>query len=115
MSILVNGSPIEEFILEKGLRQGDPLTPFLFLIVAEGLDRALRQTKRNNMLIGLNVGHNNIKISMLQFADKVVFICKPLLENILVIKSMLKCFELASGLKVNFMKTKLEGIGIQHP
>lgn len=37
MSILVNESPIEDFIVRKGSRQGDPLSPFLFLVVAEGL------------------------------------------------------------------------------
>ncbi|XP_068486479.1 secreted RxLR effector protein 78-like [Phaseolus vulgaris] len=43
ISVLVNGSPKEEFEPQKGLRQGDPLAPFLFLIVAEELAGVVRQ------------------------------------------------------------------------
>jgi len=42
VSVLVNGSPTKEFIPKKGLREEDPLAPFLFLIIAEGLVRVYR-------------------------------------------------------------------------
>lgn len=41
--VLVNGGPREEFKMEKGLCQGDPLAPVLFLTVAEGLNGLLKQ------------------------------------------------------------------------
>jgi len=43
VSVLINGSPTSEFYLMRGLRQGDPLAPFLFLIVAEGLTGVVRK------------------------------------------------------------------------
>jgi len=45
--ILVNGSPTEEFKPKRGLRQGDPLAPFLFIIVVEGLSGLVREAKKS--------------------------------------------------------------------
>ncbi|GKA37936.1 putative RNA-directed DNA polymerase, eukaryota, reverse transcriptase zinc-binding domain protein [Tanacetum coccineum] len=55
-SILLNGSPTSEFSLKRGLRQGDPLSPFLFIIVMEGLHIALRDGLAANMFRGVKVG-----------------------------------------------------------
>jgi len=61
VSVLVNGSPSEEFKPSKGLRKGDPLTPFLFLVVAEGLAGMVRQALRKDMLREVKVGRNSIE------------------------------------------------------
>jgi len=50
VSVLVNGSPMEEF-RSRGLRQGDPLTPFLFIVVVEGLVGLVRQEIKTNLLV----------------------------------------------------------------
>jgi hypothetical protein len=44
-SVLVNGSPTDEFPLERGLRHGDPLSPFLFLLAVEGLNLMMKVEK----------------------------------------------------------------------
>jgi len=44
--VLVNGSPTEEFKPTRGLRQGDPLAPFFFIVVAEGLAGLVREANR---------------------------------------------------------------------
>jgi len=69
-SILVNGSPTNEFPLKRGLRQGDPLSPFLFLIAAEGLNVLMTAATEANLFTGYSVGSTNpTVISHLQFAD----------------------------------------------
>ncbi|CAJ2658171.1 unnamed protein product [Trifolium pratense] len=58
MFVLVNGSPTEEFSLGKGLRQGDPMSPFLFLIVAEGLSRLMNKVVESGSFHGYKVNNN---------------------------------------------------------
>ncbi|MCI94700.1 putative non-LTR retroelement reverse transcriptase, partial [Trifolium medium] len=48
MSVLVNGSPSEEINIQRGLKQGDPLAPFLFLLVAEGLGGLMKKAVATN-------------------------------------------------------------------
>ena len=56
MSILVNGSPTKPFLMQRELRQGDPLSPFLFVIVAEVLNRMISKAKEVGLIEGLQVG-----------------------------------------------------------
>jgi hypothetical protein len=56
MSILVNGSPTREIDIHRGLKQGDPLAPFLFLLVAEGLGGVMRKAVELNLFKGFTVG-----------------------------------------------------------
>ncbi len=65
-----------------------------------------------NLLRGVKVGRNEIVCCLLQFADDTLFLCEDSFSNIFTIKAVLRCFELASGLKINFHKSKLAGIGV---
>jgi hypothetical protein len=69
-SVLVNGSPTEEFPFQRGLRQGDPLSPFLFLLAVEGLNVMMTAMVERNLFTGYSVGEqDSIIVSHIQFAD----------------------------------------------
>nr|KYP36537.1 Putative ribonuclease H protein At1g65750 family [Cajanus cajan] len=102
----------EEFGVKKGLKQGDPLSPFLFTIVAEGLTGMMREAVSQKRFCDVKVGSQQVPISIIQYADDTMFIGEAKLENVMAIKSMMRCFEMVSGLKVNFCKSKFGAMGI---
>ena len=112
MSILVNGSPTKEISIQRGLKQGDPLTPFLFLLVAEGFSGLMRNAVNRNLFRGFEVGHNGLVISHLQYADDTLCIGEASVENLWTLKALLRGFEMVSGLKINFFKSGLIGINV---
>jgi len=63
--VFVNGNPSAEFFPQKGLRQGDPLAPLLFNIVAEGLTGLMREALHKKQFKGFMVGRNMVEISIL--------------------------------------------------
>lgn len=67
-SLLVNGLPSRPFKPTRGIRQGDPLSPFLFVIMAEGLGRHIKQALLSNQLKGISI-HNSPASSHQQFVD----------------------------------------------
>nr|XP_029145202.1 uncharacterized protein LOC114924525 [Arachis hypogaea] len=107
MSVLINGSPSKPFKMERGLRQGDPLSSFLFVLVAEVMHRMFREAVRNGRLSPLLVGRDHVELSHLQFADDTVLFCPPEEETIKNYKRILRCFELMSGLTINFDKSSM--------
>jgi len=112
VSVLVNGSPTEEFKPSRGLRQGDPLALFLFLVAVLGLVGLVRQVVKVNLLSGIKIGRKEMELCILQFADDTVFFCEDSYNNVVTLKSILRGFELVSGLKTNFHKSKLVGINV---
>jgi hypothetical protein len=111
ISVLVNDSPIDDFIMGRGLRQGDPLSPFLFLIMAEGLAGMMQKAVEIGKFMGYKVS-DSLHFQMLQFADDTIIMGDDSWENIWTIKSLLRGFKLVSGLKINFIKSKLYGINV---
>ncbi|GLT88308.1 hypothetical protein SLE2022_063410 [Rubroshorea leprosula] len=111
-SVLINGSPTKEFTMRRGLRQGDPLAPFLFLIVAEGLNGIISSAVDKALFEGVQIGRGDLRISHLQFADDTLLLGKATEENIWTTKCIMRAFELVSGLKINYGKSSLIGINV---
>ena len=109
MSIPVNGSPTEEINIQRGLKQGDPLAPFLFLLVAEGFSGLMRNVVRLNLFEDFRFRPDVLEIPHLQYANDTLCIGKPTVENLWTLKAMLRGFEMTSALKVNFYKSCLIG------
>ncbi|GJV44164.1 RNA-directed DNA polymerase, eukaryota, reverse transcriptase zinc-binding domain protein [Tanacetum coccineum] len=94
-SILVNGSPTSEFQFFKGLKQGDPLSPFLFILVMESLHLSFQKVANAGLFKGVAID-NSLQLSHLFYADDVVFIGQWCDSNISTIIRVLDCFFRAS-------------------
>ena len=72
MSMLISWSPLAPFKMERGLRQGDPISPFLFILVAEVLNRMILKVKELQLVDGVEIGKDKVEVTHLQFADDTV-------------------------------------------
>ncbi|XP_071739795.1 uncharacterized protein [Rutidosis leptorrhynchoides] len=112
ISMLVNGSPTNEFHIERGVRQGDPLSPFLFIIAAEGWNILTKNATRCSLLKGVEIGSDKVPVSHLQYANDTIFLGEWNRHNINNLIKLLSCFEKASGLRINFHKSVIYGLGV---
>lgn len=110
-SIVINGSVVGFFKGKQGIRQGDPLSAYLFIVVMELLTQML------NKLVGLKLFHlhpkcKNPQIVSLLFVDDLIILCKP---DPLTISNILKClneFYLITELKINLDKSEFATAGL---
>ena len=106
-SILVNGKPKGDIRPSRGIRQGDPLSPYLFLLCSEGLNRMLQKAAHNDQTRGFSLCKNGPKILTLFFADDSLLFCRATMSNLQAIRAILSLYERASGQKLNREKTSI--------
>ncbi|XP_021775172.1 uncharacterized protein LOC110739026 [Chenopodium quinoa] len=103
--VLINGAPSGEFTPTRGIREGDPLSPYLFVLCAEALFGLLTRAVERGSLHGVKVASTAPLVSHLFFADDSIIFSKANPEEVSTIRGVLKVYEEASGQMVNFDKT----------
>lgn len=109
-SVLVNGSPTPLIQANRGLRQGDPLSPFIFTLVGESLNKLVEKARDLGIVRGFRAAPNGPIITHVQFLDDKLFFCEPTRKEIWGYKVILRCFELVSGPRINLGKSTIIGI-----
>ena len=100
-SILVNGEPHGFLKPSRRIRQGDPISPYLFLLCVEGLHYLISNAKDRGSLQGTSLCRNGPKIIHLFFADDCLLFSKATLGDCATIQEILNTYENASGQQVN--------------
>ncbi|CAL2265654.1 unnamed protein product [Prunus armeniaca] len=103
-SILLNGKPGASFFPSQGLRQGDPLSPYLFLIISKVLSLNISTLVNEGELAGVKVARGAPVLSHIFFADDSLFFFKDEDSNYAHLKRILYEYCLASGQEINFQK-----------
>jgi hypothetical protein len=106
-AVLINGQPHGRILPSRGIRQGDPLSPYLFLLCAEGLSHLLCKAKQERHITGVAIARKGPQINHLFFADDSVLFCKANAKEWEKIQALLELYEKASGQKLNREKTSL--------
>jgi hypothetical protein len=106
-SILVNWTPSQPFHSTRGIIQGDPLSPFLLVLMVEGLGRYLKSMVLEGSLKGLPLHNLHSVPSHNQFVDDTLLMKTPTIREATKLNSILSNFTEASGMLLNLDKSKI--------
>ena len=104
-SVLINGAPTEAIHPSRGLRQGDLLLPYLFLLCSEGLHFLLHMAAESKQFRWVSICKKGSRLIHLFFADDSLVFCRASLVDCQKIQDLLDCYEKAFGQKLNWNKT----------
>jgi hypothetical protein len=105
--VLINGEPKGYFHSSRGLRQRDPISPYLFLLCAKGLHALLTRATVSRQLQGLSISRGGPKLTHLFFADDCVLFCRATIMECNTILDILRRYERALVQQINQDKTTL--------
>ena len=105
-SVLLSGVPGKHFVCKTGVRQGDPLSPLLFVIVVDLLQLVVNEMCSRNIL-SLPIPTNSNDYPIVQYVDDTLIVLPAIDEQLVAFKEMLVTFAESTGLRVNFSKSSL--------
>lgn len=104
-SVLVNGSPGDSFTPSRGIRQGDPLSPTIFILCMEALSKLLLHAEQQKLVTGVKVLTGSTSVSHLFFADDAFLFTNATIVQARNLLDILNMFSLTSGQTVNYQKS----------
>ena len=104
--VLINGAASSFFKVERGIRQGCPLSPLIFLLVAEGLSCFLKEAVRRGDLTGLILAQG-INLTHLLFVDDILLFCRGTRRDIDCLYRGINIFKIATGMMINLQKSSV--------
>ena len=111
--VLINGATSPFFHAERGLRQGCPLSPLLFLLVAEELSRYLKKALEEGDFKGIVIS-SNLNISHLLFVDDILIFCDGSRRSLQSLRYGLDLFHVATGMEINAEKSYINWVNISY-
>lgn len=109
--VLINGAASSFFSPERGLRQGCPLSPLLFLLAADGISRLIHEAKSQGLLKGIEVAPNFL-VTHLLFVDDIILFSNGSLDDCRMLKRILDLFLKVTGLCINERKSTITCSGL---
>lgn len=106
-SVLFNGNKLESFKPTRGIRQGDHISPYLFLLAAEGLSCLLKDNDESSHLGGIKVAPLALPVNHLLFADDSLLFFKGSREGAEELSNLLEVYCQASGQRINREKSSI--------
>lgn len=110
--VLLNGAPGKTFHCKRGVRQGDPLSPLLFVLAADFLQSMIIKAKNMGLLsLPIPTAYTS-DFPIVQYADDTLIIMEGDAKQLFFLKALLNNFSLSTGLKVNYNKSMMVSINI---
>lgn len=106
-SVLINGVAEDHIMPQRGLRQGDPLSPYLFILYAEVLSQMMIKAMEDRSLLGVKIALQAPPTNHLLFADDSLFFSLANMKAARRLKDILRKYEAVSGQSINLSKSSI--------